>query len=643
MRQTLPLFVWLILSLTPFSFSQPREFGDISMDELISTYLPQDTSANAYVIFDVAHMYISPQFEFEMERHMRIKILTEEGKSWADVTIPFFHEDRVINIEAASYSPDGESHELDEDNIFEEGSKNWRKKVFAIPAVEVGSVIEFRYKLLSKYFGALEPWFFHHPIYTKYSEINFYNPKYFTFTASSNVSSLEKSEAKVINKFNAQDTKHIRYTWVMKELSGIPKEPFMFNQKDYYAALYFQIQSYKSPYSYYQFAKSWQDVAKPILKTLKDKLNDDDTRETVEQVTAGLNRPLDKARALYDFVRRDIFTGKNVHWNSSRLLSPMEVIEKKEASRSEKNILLINLLRRAGFTADPFLVSSRSHGRLSPGWVTNQQFNNLIVSATVNGETYYLDTGNKANPFGSVPYSLYTGNGFLLSKGGKLAARFTKYRPRHQKNNAVIESRGRFNADGDLQVTADISYAGQLAFQMRNRLQKAKSQTQFIRDHLIDAYDQATIDTFSIDHIEELDQPLTISLTFSIPEYVETSGSLSFVEPVFLSGMHKNPFLSEKRTFPVDFYFREKIRETFTLHLPPGTRVSELPERSSARLKGFLYSRSFSEQEDNTLECRRSLLRKNTHFGTDSYPKLRSAYNTMLESDHTQVVLEQTQ
>ncbi len=641
MRRTLPLFVWFILSFFILSFSQSRDFGDISMDELISTYLPQDTSAKAYVIFDVAHMYISPQFEFQMERHMRIKILTEEGKSWADVSIPFYHEDHIISIEAASYSPDGESHELDEDNIFEEGSKNWRKKVFAIPAVEVGSVIEFKYKLLSKYFGELQPWFFQHPIYTKYSEINFYNPKYFTFTASSNVPSLEKTTAKVINKFDAGDAKHMRHTWIMRDLPGIPKEPFMYNQKDYYAALYFQIQSYKSPYSYFQFSKSWKDIAKPILKSMKNKLDDDDTREKVQELTADIKDPLDKARALYDFVRKEIVTGKYVFWNSSKIMGPMEVLEKKEASRSEKNILLINMLRQAGFTADPFLISSRSNGRVSPNWITGQQFDNLIVAATINKETYYLDTGNKVNPFGSIPYTLYTGDGLLLSRGGKLEARIRKYRLKHQKNKAVIESNGHFNNDGDLQIKTDISYTGQLAFQMRNRLQKAKSHDQFIRDYITSNYDQAEIDTFTIDNIEDLEKPLSITLTFSLPEYMETSGNLSFIEPVFISGIRKNPFLSEKRTFPVDFYFSEKIKETFTLQLPNGTRINELPERSSSRLKGLIYSRSFSGEEGNTLECRRSLLRKGTHFDTRSYTKLRNAFNTMLEGDHTQIVLEQ--
>ncbi len=631
----------LVLCLALNTHAQQKDFGDISMNELVATFLPQDTSANAYVIFDVGAMFINPDYELEMERHIRIKILSEEGKSWADVSIPFYHKDLISNIEAASYTPEGEEFELDPDNIYEEGSKNWRKKVFAIPGVETGSVIEYKYRLTSKYIGALEPWFFQSSIFTKYSAVSFYLPKYFTFTANSNVINLKNSKAKVLNRYNPQDTKHTRYTWEMNDLPAIRKEPFMYNQQDYYAKLFFQIQTYKSPYTFLNFAKTWKDVTKQIIKSLRSKLDDEDTRETVEKVTANAATDLEKARALYFFVLRDIHIRDYVHWNASKLLSPMEVLEKKEGSRNEKNLLLINLLRRAGITADPFLISSRSHGRPSGNWISTQQFDYLIVATTIKGKLYYLDSGTRGNPFGGIPYFLYTGQGLQVTKNGKLLAAFNKYKPLRQKNSIVIDSHGRLNDESGISVRTEATYNGQDAFRMRNKLFKAKSEKDFIENFVQEKYDQAVIDTFSIQNRDDLEKPLILTVEFSLEDYVENSGALSFIEPVFLSGTTKNPFLSEKRTFPVDFYYGTKTKESFVLLLPAGLKADELPERVSARLKGFLYSRTVSLLENNKIEFRRSLLRKNTHFIPEVYPKLRRAYNTMLEGDHTQVVLQQ--
>jgi hypothetical protein len=46
--------------------------------------------------------------------HLRIKILTEEGRKHADVEIPFFKETQdVVNVRARTISPDGSIAEFD--------------------------------------------------------------------------------------------------------------------------------------------------------------------------------------------------------------------------------------------------------------------------------------------------------------------------------------------------------------------------------------------------------------------------------------------------------------------------------------------------------------------------------------------------
>ncbi|MBD3223772.1 MAG: DUF3857 domain-containing protein [Caldithrix sp.] len=100
---------------------------------------------------------------------------------------------------------DGNKSELDDDEVFEERTENWKKKVFAIPGVEVGSVIEYQYKLYSKYIHRLEPWYFQSKIFTRLSELTVYLPPGFQYSVlEKNLTNynIEKTQKKVFNPYD---------------------------------------------------------------------------------------------------------------------------------------------------------------------------------------------------------------------------------------------------------------------------------------------------------------------------------------------------------------------------------------------------------------------------------------------------------
>ncbi|NTV80528.1 MAG: DUF3857 and transglutaminase domain-containing protein, partial [Candidatus Aminicenantes bacterium] len=96
---------------------------------------------------------ITDHNEFIRSVHCRLKVLTPAGKDRANVEIPFTKgSSKVDGLKARVVRPDGRSVEFT-GQVFEKtavraGRMKTIVKTFALPDVEVGSIIEYRYKLV---------------------------------------------------------------------------------------------------------------------------------------------------------------------------------------------------------------------------------------------------------------------------------------------------------------------------------------------------------------------------------------------------------------------------------------------------------------------------------------------------------------
>jgi len=84
------------------------------------------------------------------DNYVRIKILTEEGRKYADIEIPYLKDaENIVNLKARSIRPDGtianfEGKPFDKTIVKARGLK-YQAKTLTLPDVQVGSVIEYLY------------------------------------------------------------------------------------------------------------------------------------------------------------------------------------------------------------------------------------------------------------------------------------------------------------------------------------------------------------------------------------------------------------------------------------------------------------------------------------------------------------------
>ncbi len=108
----------------------------------------------------------------------RIKILTEEGRKYADVEVRFNKgKEAVYGIQARTIRPDGSIVKFDgtvyEKPIVQASGVKLLAKTFTLPGVQVGSIIEYRFKhSLQAGFVFDSHWILSQDLFTKYAKFS---------------------------------------------------------------------------------------------------------------------------------------------------------------------------------------------------------------------------------------------------------------------------------------------------------------------------------------------------------------------------------------------------------------------------------------------------------------------------------------
>ena len=248
----------LLCAIAPDTRGQQyaQDFGKIKVSEVTLSSYALDKAAEAVVLYDVGNTYFSPQddgFRIVFERSTKIKIFTKAGLDYAQIEIPFYMEnlkmETVYDVEAYVYNMENNTLKttaFDSRNVFEERlNENWRVKKFALPDVREGSVIEYRYKIMSPYIFNLQDWVFQRRIPTAYSQYTvrmtpFYDYIY-NFQGGTKFDYFEQREDMMTSQFGPTQYHDMIYTFGMKNIPAFRDEEFITSISDYIMKMDFQL------------------------------------------------------------------------------------------------------------------------------------------------------------------------------------------------------------------------------------------------------------------------------------------------------------------------------------------------------------------------------------------------------------------
>ena len=380
----------------------------------------------------------------------RIKVLTEKGKELATVELPYLKGNKkVTDIKGRTIHADGTIIPLNvkpEDLLVtKSGEMQFGQKVFTLPSVEVGSILEYSYDLryddnefslaalgdstaLFRAQGALLV----HAVQVVHAQ---WHPQ----CRDQHVLVDERGrEAHSLIWWNTlppgvtiKTSINGSYSVDVTDVPAIPDEEWMPPIQSFLYKVNFY---YTSPSDATDF---WMNESKFWSKDV-DKFAE--PSKAIKAAVDGLIAPgdsdLDKAKKLYAAVE----ALDNTDYSRQKTATEMKKLKIKEARHAEDTwaqksgtsediaMLYLAMLRAAGLTAYATKVVDRDQGVFDPTYMNLDQLDTTLVVLSTGGQETILDPGEKMCPFGTLNWR-HSGARGLGQSARELASRPRRSNP----------------------------------------------------------------------------------------------------------------------------------------------------------------------------------------------------------------------
>jgi hypothetical protein len=605
--------------------------------DLAQTSCSFEPEANAMVVYDVGQMASEPT-GVRVERHKRIKIFNEKGKAAANIRIDYtnqFGAEQIDGIAGQTLNFNNGKIEytpLDAKLIYRQDTSKYKGAVaFTMPNVKPGSVIEIRYIWHRAAPRALPKWSFQSDIPTRYSQYIIQLYRNVNFMSLDRTTMPLATDSAIFNGYG-----HI---WAMRDVPSLRAEPFKRSPDDGIQSIELALTSATTPDGQFiDVARSWATVGrqlandKELKKTFDQRVSD---KEGLVKWARKLNGQDAKIAYLFNQVKT------RMKWNGDRSWASKDGIRKawedKAGNWGEINMALCGLLNDAGVAADPMLVSTRDNGKMLSNFVNRFQPDKLVVYVLADSSRFYvLDASGKYNNFNEAPYDLLNSLGLWMDKENNV------YQLVFLKNDAPVKQEVTINAgikpDGTMEGTAAItsfSYNKTNALTLYNLLDEQK-----YKELLTDHDNNLTVRSIKLENAEVDSLPLiqTIDFKLNLPG---TDDKYIYFNPNLFTGLHNNPFVSERRFSDIDFGCNFLFSINGKYKIPDGYKVDVLPKTQTVTMpdKSIIFKRVVLEQEGYVIVYY-VINYKKSLFARSEYADVYDYFKRMTDLLNEQIVLK---
>jgi Domain of Unknown Function with PDB structure (DUF3857)/Transglutaminase-like superfamily len=629
-------------------------------EELSMTSQPEVPGASAVYLFreetteDDLHMFST---------YVRLKVLTEGGKEYSNVQVGYASVTdgggtTITDIAGRTIHPDGTiipfTGKPYEKLIEKTRGVKVMSKVFTLPDVEVGSIIEYRYKLRleDNYFQSPQ-WYIQSDLYTRKAHY-LWKPTNKQLISSDDRGQLTNTIFWTPILPAGAELKHTQLPGTglseghhIFELSvhDIPPSPSEDHMPPITSFTY-RVLFYYSPY--HSGDDYWKNEGKHWAK-LRDKFIGPGpiVRAATEQLIAPSDSQEQKLRKIYAAVMQLENTAyTREHSNEEEKAEGFkeahttdDIWSRKRGTDDQLTELFVSMARAAGMKAYVMIVSSRDRRIFLKAYSSFEQFDDYVAIVEVNGKEQFFDPGSRYCSYGHLAWK-HTGAGGLRQTDGASSLAVSPMEPytnsRTQRiADLTIDQRGAVTG------TIKLAYTGNPALHWRQQSLTGDA-TSLERDlHL--SVEQIVppgmeVKITSIEKLTDYEQPLIVNLavTGTLGSF---TGKRIFLPGDIFEANAKASFPHVKRDIPVYFTYPYVMQDAVRFKFPAGLNIESVPAAEKIPFQNSAVYNMQTLATPNSVTVQRDYSLGETIFLAKEYPELRTFYSKMETKDQENVVL----
>ncbi len=636
---TLPLL--LLLALCASLPLHAADWLPVTTEELQLTSEPKAPGAAAIFLYRQVDRDDTSSTE---SHYVRLKILKEEGRKYADVEITYTKGvDSIRGIDARTIRPDGSIVKFD-GTVYDKAVVSGRgvkvmAKTFTMPEAGVGSIIEYRYSRdQSADYVFNSHWILSEELFTRYAKFSLFPSPYFGLRWSwpNGMPAGTESPAKKWDRIRLET--HDVPAFVTEEL--MPPENALKYRVDF---IYSDPgEPATDPDSY------WKRVGKDAFHNVEKFM---DRRKAMERAVGEIVQPDDppeaKLRKIYARVQRmnnETYEREKTEEERKRAQKDEphnveDVWARGSGTASQLNHLFIALARAAGVQASTALVATRDEYFFDPRMMNARELNSNLVIATVSGQDLFLDPGVPFTPFGLLPWYETAVRALRLDANGSKWVDTPLPNPR----DARIERTAHLKLEqgGTLSGSVTIRFTGlESAWRrLQERNEDDTERKQFLENQLRSLVPSGTeVKLTNTPDWSSGDEPLVAEYDLQVPGWVAAAGQRQLLKVGLFGAEEDRTFEHQTRTQPIYFNFPYQYSDTVAIELPAGKHLNSVPKPSNLDFKTYSYDLA-AEEKEGTLHLKRDVSIALVLVNAKYYGQLRQFFQSVRTADEQQVVI----
>jgi hypothetical protein len=514
-----------------------------------------------------------------LRHYIRIKIFNERGReTLSKIDISYLEKWRVTDIAARTITPDNRIIELKKEDIFDRSivrssGLKVKTKSFALPGVEAGSIVEYRWREVRNdslaYYIRLQ---FQREVPVRLVKYYIKPLDVPGFTYGMRAQPFHGSNSPFVKE------KDGFYSTTMENVPAFREEPRMppEDQVRPWMLIYYSEDKKLTPTQF------WIEKGKDYHQRFKtaSKLSDD-VKKAAADIVGDAQTPEQKLTRLFDFCRTKI---KNLSDDASGLTSddidklkdnksPSDTLKRGTGTGWDIDMLFAAMVTAAGFEARLIRLADRSDTFFSATFADDYFLDVYDIAVKVGDQWRFFDPG-----------STYVSPGMLRWQEEGVDALLADPKeptwvqtPMSLPDKSLEKRTGNFRLldDGTLEGDVTIEYIGHLATDKKefNDDDSPAQREETLRDTVKGQMSTAELSNLKIENVTDPVKPFVYSYHVRVPGYAQRTGKRIFFQPGFFSHGAGPLFSSANRQYDVYFHYPWSEKDEITIELPEGFAI----------------------------------------------------------------------